>query len=220
MNDGTFVPPSEDEWIEIIDIVLARNYHHRLVGELNLSQSQADCLASTMLGELKQLNQAERKKIVDSLSPLEVSDIATQQYTVSAMRQFAIFVERMDQMTRHQYQQQSAVAVAASIQLNLETYYIFVYLKESLIEAILALQKTHHNLALVRASQRLMKDDVKQLRNAFAHAAWAIREKNGNNVFTGWDDKSGRSFEVSDAEMNFLRLIAFAISAVVVKELK
>lgn len=220
MTDESFAIPSEDDWLKILDGILSNRYHSTLVTELKLPEAQADCLATTMLGELQQLNSNERKMITDALLPLSVSDLATQQRTVSAMRYLAIFADHLDEKSRRDNKPQAAAAVIASIQLSIESYFVFVYLKESLIYAILALAKTHNSLALVKASQRLMRDDVNNFRNAFAHASWAVKERNGSTILKGWDSKSSRTFEITSDELNFLRLIAFAISAVVVKELR
>ncbi len=150
----TYQQPTYAEMLDILDIIMEK-YSSELAKELQLSQSQINSLAHSMDNDINGLDAAHKQAIRDSLTPLSISDIASQHYTIDGLRLFSQSVDRLEE--KFGDGNQSGVAIFASAQVNLENYFCFVYLKESLIEAIRNNLKktTHNNSALFQACQLL-----------------------------------------------------------------
>ncbi|MDX2241632.1 MAG: hypothetical protein NW224_13185 [Leptolyngbyaceae cyanobacterium bins.302] len=210
----TYQPPSYHEMLDILDFVMQK---HALVltTQLKLSSEQAVSLAHTIAVDIQSLNPQQIQDIKSSIHPLTVSDIATQHHTIEGIRMVSDYFEECEK--NEGSKNDSASAILASARLNLENYFCFVYLKESLFLALSNhLKKTNSGSALFRVSQFLLREEVRQLRNALAHASWIVDYSKANE-FKYWDN--GKEYTISDERWVLLRNLAYTISFVVINKL-
>lgn len=210
----SYVPPPYNEMLEILDMYM-QDYEQELAGELKLTQNQLEKFARTIEGDIKQLDEQQRVEIIEALKPLSLKDIESQFWTFEGMKMIASFIEGM----QNQCGGDQASAIFASAQLNLENYFCFVFLRESLFEALRdKLKVSYNSSALFKAARFLLKDEVRILRNAFSHATWTVETSNGANSLKYWDN--GKEYIMSDRRWTFLRNLASTICYVVIKNLK
>lgn len=209
----SYVPPSYSEMLDILDSIM-QNYDQELT-ELRLSQSQVAQFAHEIEGDIKLLNKQQKEEIRAALEPLSLKDVESQFWTFEGMKMLARFIDEMER----EHGGDKASAVFASAQLNLENYFCFVFLRESLFEALSnKLKMTHNSSVLFKAAQFLLKDEVRILRNAFSHATWIVESSGRTNVLKYWDKK--KEYTMSDKRWTFLRNMAHTISYVVIKNLQ
>lgn len=208
-----FSAPTQDEWIEILDAILDQPKFSAYLKEHSLSAQPG--IATSFVQELESLNVADKAVLLNALAPHTIDNLASQQHTLGGLRQFSEFAKLLDEQSKDP--SKPAEAIISSIQLNMETYFFCVYIRESLIRSILSLQKTHHQFAITKAARALLDGRIRLLRNSFSHAAWCIEHQNGPE-FVGWNHKTKQeTLRMPDDEWNFLRLLAFAITAAAVK---
>ena len=209
----SYIPPGYSEMLEILDSIM-QNYDQELTGDLKLSQVQVDKFAHAVEGDIRSLDMQRKEEIKAALKPLSLKDVESQFWTFEGMKMLARFIGEMEK--KHGGDQASAIF--ASAQLNLENYFCFVFLRESLFEALSEkLKITHNSSVLFKAAQFLLKDEVRILRNAFSHATWTVEDSGGMNVLKYWD--KNREYTMSDKRWTFLRNMAHTISYVVIKNL-
>lgn len=211
----SYEPPPYEAMLFLLDKLFVRHYES-LVKELKLNEEQARYLGHTLDLEIDELDSNQKRQIENSLHPLFLSDIKDQHITLEGFRLIQRAVEELER--KRGFGSDSGTAIAASAQLNLENYFCFVYLKETLLTSLKDNLKTVNNsFALFRISQFLLNDEVRRFRNAFAHAAWKVNKSSPSSFLKYWD--GGREYNLSEERWLLMRNLSYAISYVIVGKL-
>ena len=108
-------------------------------------------------------------------------------------------------------------------QVIVQNYVCFVYLKDACFE-VLAKSASPESV-VARCSKYLCRGEVRDFRNAFAHANWSYKSDfSGFNCWVhkdGRDPKAGRrEFEVMQSELNFWQMLSRAVAYAAFEQLK
>ncbi|MBX3076093.1 hypothetical protein KF728_21245 [Candidatus Obscuribacterales bacterium] len=207
--------PSYSEMLFVLDEIM-RKHQATLMTEFKISPHHSSALAHTMDTEIKSIAPIHRQNFEASIAPVTFADLQTQHFTVTGFREIA---ELLNRKALEATPDSDRISIfTASAQLNLENYYYFVFLKESLFRGLRqALMKSHSDFALLRISQFFLNSEVRSLRNAFSHATWTANTASSSNSFKYWD--GDKVFEMTDERWTFLRNLAHTVSHVVVHNL-
>jgi hypothetical protein len=209
----SFVPPPYSDMLNTLDLVMQKQAT-TLAGDLKMTQDQADKLAHSIEADIKALDAVQKQLIKDALKPLSVNDISHQHWTIEGMRLLSNYVDELEKKVGGD----AASSIYASGLLNLENYFVFVFLRESLFEVVReSLKITHNRSALFKACQFLLKDDIRSVRNAISHATWTVDPS--TKALKYWDWEKRTEYSMDEARWLFLRNLAYTVSYVVIKNL-
>jgi hypothetical protein len=183
---------------------MAKNWNKELTNDIKLSTSQAEVLCSEMYKEIRGLDAKTLKAITDSFAPLSIDSIYEEYLVFEGTRMLS---GALEQMTEYIGELPSVFLTRA--QVVFENYFCFVYLRESLFVALRDnLKKSHNSFASFRCAQYLMKDDIREFRNAIAHATWDYQDSTKKKAIIYW--VNGTKHKMSEERWHFLQMLSCA----------